>query len=365
MGYSLTPNSPRRLDALREALAARAAPTCAGARVPTRWPAIDEALGGGLPFAGLHEWWGALDDTRAVCVQLAWEALLFDDRARPGAVRRVAWVGRAAWPAPGDLVRGMRAALVGMFGGALPRTWPDARLHDRSILVDVPPHDAGARLWAIEQAVRCAGVCVVIADGRGLDHAATRRLQLAAADTLLLSLRGPSRDAAARRAAASAAATRWSVERAPDAATVAERAPWLRAVHALAERIPPEPAWSVTLERAKGQDMRLFTACSARAARSFEWEGTDRMPAPEAAAAARRDRRVAELLAERAQRAERRRRADEHEAAPGGQGLVPADAHAPTPLPVAASTHPRGRARDRMTSRGERWARELGARRTG
>ena len=76
MGYSLTPNSPRRLDALREALAARAAPTCAGARVPTRWPAIDEALGGGLPFAGLHEWWGALDDTRAVCVQLAWNALL-------------------------------------------------------------------------------------------------------------------------------------------------------------------------------------------------------------------------------------------------------------------------------------------------
>ena len=38
---------------------------------------------------------------------------------------------------------------------------------------------ADERLWSIEQCVRCAAISTVIADGRGLDFTATRRLQLA------------------------------------------------------------------------------------------------------------------------------------------------------------------------------------------
>jgi hypothetical protein len=216
---------------------------------------------------------------------VAWNARLADERARPGAHRHVAWVGRAAWPAPEDLVRGLRSALGGMFGAPRVRCWPDARLHDRSILVDVPAHDAGARLWAIEQAARCAGVCTVVADGHGFDLAATRRLQLAATDVLLLSLRGPARRGAGMPAGAgavppSACSTRWRVERVPasqpgavpGATSPAERAPWIAAwlrdgavPPRIAAQLPAEPAWHVTLERAKGQAMQLEAACAAGA----------------------------------------------------------------------------------------------------
>lgn len=358
MGFALSPNSAERLRQLRDALESRGAspaPDANGGRshVPTRWHAIDEALGGGIPCAGLHEWWGELGDARAVCVQLAWNALLADDAALPGAHRHVAWVGRGAWPHADELVRGLRAAIAGTFGGSFRRQWPDARLHDRSLLVDVPAHDAGARLWAIEQAARCPGVCAVVADGRGFDLAATRRLQLAASGVLLLTLRGMP----GRHAALSACSTRWLVRPAPHAArhpasglaSVAERVPWLRSVQgvpvSLLERVPPEPAWLVTLERAKGASMHLAVECGARATRAFGWEGVDRAPASEAASALRRQRRAETLRAERAAR----RRAHEQE---HGHGPVPAA------MPVRES---RGRGRDRMTSRGERWARAVQA----
>lgn len=325
MGYSLPPDSNDRLRALRAALAERIVaiegrmaaghdgvnPGSASVvdaaivpspasfdsvrHVPTGWSAIDAALGGGIPRAGLHEWWGRPDDVRAVLVQLAWNALLHDVRHHPGAHRHVVWVGRDAWPAPGELVRGMRAGIAGMFGAPIARTWPDARLHDRALLVDVPARDAGARLWAIEQAARCPGVCAVFADGRGLDLPATRRLQLAAQSVLLCTLRGAERSPGARRRVLSACSTRWSVE-----GTLAERVPWLRVFHPLAARIPADPAWKVTLERAKGAAAHVEAlADGVRAAPSWQWQGVDMAPAPVRAASHRRSVRAARCAAER------------------------------------------------------------------
>lgn len=389
MGYFLPADSSERLRALRAAMACAGDGPGAGgvpggmvARVPTGWTAVDAALGGGMPCAGLHEWWGDLDDARAVCVQQAWNALLADDRARPGAHRHVVWVGRAAWPGAEDLVRGLRAAMRGMFGAPRVRAWPDARLFDRSVLVDVPAHDAGARLWAIEQAARCEGVCAVVADGRGFDLAATRRLQLSASDALLLSLRGPAR---ARGAAPpSACSTRWRVERA-----VPQRAPWLGAwrsdrdgcdgsqrsvLRRFMDRLPAEPAWFVTLERAKGHAAQLDEPRTVHAVRPFEWEGVAVPPVPVAKAAARRAERSDCLRGERAAERLRRRRADalvvdatlaggvagtgDAADAAGVAGADTAAVHSMDgTVHETASRHPRGRARDRMTSRGERWVR--------
>jgi protein ImuA len=71
----------------------------------------------------------------------------------------------------------------------------------------IDPPDAGARLWAIDSALRCSGL-VVIADGTGLDAAGSRRLQLAAeAGGTFGVLARPPREAAA----ASFAWSRWSV----------------------------------------------------------------------------------------------------------------------------------------------------------
>jgi hypothetical protein len=361
--FSARTDSAERLCRLREALDARhasanghAANAAASAldHVPTRWHAIDAALGGGIPRVGLHEWWGELADARAVCVQLAWNALLADDTACPGAHRHVAWVGRAAWPQADELVRGLRSALAGMFGGSFARQWPDARLHDRSLLVDVPARDAGARLWAIEQAARCPGVCAVVADGRGFDLAATRRLQLAASGVLLLSLRG----VASGRPALSACSTRWHVRCAPGPSSIAERVPWLRSVQgipaSLLERMPAEPAWLVTLERAKGASVCLSVECGTRAVRDFGWHGADRAPASEAMAASRRRRRAEALRAERTARRRERGHEPECDRERDRERDRGIDVRAPVPMRES-----RGRGRDRMTSRGERWARTM------
>lgn len=90
---------------------------------------------------------------------------------------RVAWVGQRCWPYP--------PALVTLEG--------DRRLLDRSIFID-PSEASGAagavrrntargvaeRVWAIENAARCPGMAVVVADGAGLSMPDSRRLQLAA-----------------------------------------------------------------------------------------------------------------------------------------------------------------------------------------
>ena len=81
---------------------------------------------------------------------------------------------------------------------------------ERSIFIDPP--DGASRLWSIDLAARCRAVAAVVADGSGLDMAATRRLQLAAeaGSALVLCARPPG-----EMKCLSAAATRWLVCCAP------------------------------------------------------------------------------------------------------------------------------------------------------
>ncbi len=246
--------------------------------VPTGWTSIDTALGGGIPRRGVHEWWHIEDSPGArtapvdVLIHLAWQALLHDERHSPDAARCVVWVGRAVWPHAQALVRGLRVGARAMFGAPCPRLWPDARLVDRSLLVDTGG-DTSARLWATEQAARCTGVCAVIADGAGFDLPATRRLQLAASNVLLLLARPRE-----RHSTLSACSTRWRVR-------CAEQG------DALANGAPPEPTWIVELERAKGLTGGIFAAgIHARMTRSWELDGVDAPPSTLVAEAVRRRR---------------------------------------------------------------------------
>ncbi|MFO0874641.1 MAG: hypothetical protein U0575_11820 [Phycisphaerales bacterium] len=161
----------------------------------------------------------------------------------------VVWIGRRCWPNPHALVRrgegGLRRAFEPRWerGQWREREREREREHEReregkrelalekefdrtllraSLFVDIAEriraggsnasgfgaHEPDARLWAIDLALRCTGVALVVADGRGLDMAATRRLQLAAeaGQTVGLLARAPD-----ERATLSAAATRWLV----------------------------------------------------------------------------------------------------------------------------------------------------------
>lgn len=428
MGFSLTsPASTPSLASLaslaehiariegRGAAVARIAPADPATCVPTGWPGVDAALGGGIPRRGLHEWWGSAPDVGAVLTHLAWQAIVHDDLHRPGAARRVLWIGRSAWPDAYALVRGLRAPVAGMFGARMPRVWPDARLHARSLLVDPAQVRGGAvvgaRLWAIEQAARCPGVCAVVADGTGFDMAATRRLQLAAHDVLLMVACTPQ-----RRAAPSACTTRWRVERVDGHAReeIAARAgidgsagingsagvagsagvDGLAGFHA---RLPAEPQWCITLERAKvvGTVTTLAGAADgmlrARAWRHWELAGTAQPPRAALQAAARRaSMRTARMAARAAARLSSVRAAEDAEVhvlervqvnamerapvhghasahAPEHASAL-ASAHAPAQAlarapadtsphaPMSTRAHPRSRSRSRCTSGGERWA---------
>ena len=182
--------------------------------VPTGWPEADAALGGGLARGALHEWSGVEGLRRAsgpslwtpplyLAIHLTWQAL--ESQANQGDALqrqnrtshgRVLWIGREIWPYPRAMVRdfGLRAsedATPSRFNSdALQRStlelvrWPanscddPQRLITRSLLVDADP--VQKRLWAVDTALRCSSVTVVVADGSGFDMAATRRLQLAA-----------------------------------------------------------------------------------------------------------------------------------------------------------------------------------------
>jgi hypothetical protein len=108
---------------------------------------------------------------------------------------------------------------------------------------------------------------------------ATRRLQLAATDTCLLSMRGPEHRDGARRSVLTATT-----------ATPTERMPWLQATRAgvsdsIVARVPPEPTWRVTLERAKGTSMHISSEYSAHATQSWQWQGIAEAPNPKKVAA--------------------------------------------------------------------------------
>jgi hypothetical protein len=88
--------------------------------------------------------------------------------------------------------------------------------------------------------------------------------------------------------------------------TLADRVPWLRVFHPLAARIPADPAWNVTLERAKGAAAHVEAlADGVRAMQGWQWQGVDMAPAPVRAASHRRGVRATRCAAEReARRAE-------------------------------------------------------------
>jgi protein ImuA len=173
-----------------------------------------------LPPGAVHEWFGTVHAAHgwtpplSVLLHLALRSL----EAAPGCV---VWIGRRCWPYPRVLSSAGRR---------------------RSIFVDPP--DGASRLWAIDLAARCPGVTAVVADGSGLDMAATRRLQLAAeaGSALVLCARPP--DEADRL---SAAATRWRVRCAPSPGKA--------------------PRWIVELLRCKGVQPE------SEVPRTVEWQG--------------------------------------------------------------------------------------------
>jgi protein ImuA len=169
---------------------------------------------------GVHEWFGVAHAAHnwapplGILLHLALRSL----EGSPGCV---VWIGRRCWPYP-HVLNG-----VGL---------------RRSIFVDPP--DGASRLWTIDLAARCPGVAAVVADGSGLDMAATRRLQLAseAGSALVLCARPPN-----EVDHLSAAATRWLVRCAPATDKV--------------------PRWIVELLRCKGVQPE------SEVLRTMEWKG--------------------------------------------------------------------------------------------
>lgn len=104
-----------------------------------------------LPLRALHEWLAEAPP------QSLWTAAAQEAADRhPGAVF---WVGPACWPWAAPLPAGLRA---------------------RSVFVNAPRRDPAARVWAVDLLLHSPAAAAVVADGRGLSTAASRRLQLAA-----------------------------------------------------------------------------------------------------------------------------------------------------------------------------------------
>lgn len=207
---------------------------------PLRCGVVHEVLGGiegeGAGRKRVPDEWSA-----AVCVlcEVARAVMAEPDRAW-----QVVWIGRACWPAPVCLAG---ACADGGESAARAEQWPLGKAKAGSVRsvgkrvrgvregllgasVWVDPPDEASRLWCIDVACRCEHPTLVIADGRGLKLAQTRRLQLAAGVGAGVCVLGrPGRE----KGELSAATTRWAVSR-----TVSST-----------ER----PRWNVTLLRNKDQ----------------------------------------------------------------------------------------------------------------
>lgn len=227
--------------------------TPVGGRVATGWAGVDRALsklvedsgtgtaapmgGMGLARGVLHEWFGLFEGMEfgargvrrwapplSILAHLAWKAL---DATRDSNTGPVLWIGRRVWPYPHALVREAaapqfpellfeKAAQRGLPCMQLARSYGikgDRSLLSRSFFVDPP--DEASRSWAIDRALRCPSVSVVIADGSRLTMATSRRFQLAAEAAreraaLALIVRPPWEETEL-----SVAATRWRVRRIP------------------------------------------------------------------------------------------------------------------------------------------------------
>jgi protein ImuA len=164
---------------------------------------IDRVLGGGLSYGALHEIAAARESETAAATGFA---LALAARSKNSAPASMIWIAE-------DLSLAENAAPYG------PGLETAGIAPERLITVAV----ARGRevLWAMEEALRCRAVGVVIGEMRpcGIDRVATRRLSLAAAagDTLGLILR------TAPDHAPSAAATRWIIAATSSPARAGER----------------------------------------------------------------------------------------------------------------------------------------------
>ncbi len=158
---------------------------------------------------------------------------------RTGPGRLVLWIGQRVWPSVHALIE---------------PDDPRRLLLASSVLIN-PPDDA-ARLWAIDLALRSPAVAAVVADGRALDLAATRRLQLAASSgrtAIGLLVRGI-RDAGQL----SAAGARWHVAPVPVPRQEASTNFPSRTMFGGRPTIAPiycRPRLAVTLEHCKGMQL--------------------------------------------------------------------------------------------------------------
>jgi protein ImuA len=193
-----------RIDRLRRKLCAVEAATgligeCV-APLALGIPLIDATLGGGLSCGALHEIAAARESEIAAATgfALALTIAARNDGADLHSSRGIVWIAE-------DLSLAENGAPYGPgldeAGSAPERLVTVAAAHGRDVL------------WAMEEALRCRAVGVVIGElrARGIDQVATRRLSLAAAagDTLGLILRTAPDDEP------SAAATRWIIGAAP------------------------------------------------------------------------------------------------------------------------------------------------------
>ena len=158
-------------------------------------PEIDAALPwGGLPAGCLHEISGASERDTAAPAFAAFvlAKLAGGENAEPSGHRPVLWIA----PGPGP------------YAPALPAFGLDPA---RVTLVRARrPVDA---LWTLEEALRCADLAGVVAEDADPDFPASRRLQLAAADSgvTALLLRPEAKALSTNALPASASVTRWRV----------------------------------------------------------------------------------------------------------------------------------------------------------
>ena len=224
------PTEPKiaHLAALRALISRQVPGQMAPPPCPLGLPALDAALEGGLPRGCLQEVIPA--DEGAAAAGFAAFLLGRLVKEAEGGGRGVLWASLGE----GDLYPPALAA-YGLAPGEV-------------ILLSAP--SPAELLWAMEEALRCRPVGVVIGEVRSadrLDLVASRRLSLAAGqrDVCAFLLRtAPGTDA-------SAAATRWTVAAAPSRANTAGPGPPRLSVHLTRNRRGPVGSWLVEWNRAQ------------------------------------------------------------------------------------------------------------------
>ena len=205
-----------RIDRLRRRLwgleAATGLASECGAPLPLGIPAIDGALGGGLSRGALHEIAATGEAATAAATGFAL-ALAARPTALRGALRNAQRV--VSHRSPGGNLVWVVEDLSFAENGAPYGPGLDGIGFPPERLITVAAACWRDVLWAMEEALRCRAVGMVIGEmrARAIDQVATRRLALAAAagGTLGLILRTAPDDAP------SAAVTRWIVDAAASA----------------------------------------------------------------------------------------------------------------------------------------------------